>query len=95
MSSLALSLILKNKIKTTEVKAKALRPFVEKLITVGKKDTLKSQRDIISKIGEKGAKKITSEIALKFKDRKGGYTRITKIPRRVSDGSFMAYIEFV
>ncbi len=94
MSSLALSLILKNKIKTTEIKAKALRPFVEKLVTVAKKDTLSSKRDIKAKIGEKAIKKI-AEISSKFKDRNGGYTRITKLPSRLSDGAKMAYIEFV
>lgn len=95
LSSLALSLITKNKIKTTEAKAKELRPYVEKLVTTGKKNTLKSHRDIIAKIGEKGAKKIVSDLSIKFKERNGGYTRITKIPRRISDGSAMAYIEFV
>ncbi len=94
MSSLALSLILKNKIKTTEIKAKALRPFVEKLVTVAKKETLSSKRDVVSAIGQKGLKKI-SDISSKFKERNGGYTRITKIPNRMSDGAKMAYIEFV
>jgi large subunit ribosomal protein L17 len=94
LSSLAVSLVTKNKIKTTEAKAKELRPFVEKLVTVGKSKTLQSQRDIVSKIGKMASKKVL-DLSEKFKERKGGYTRITKIPRRISDGSPMAYIEFV
>jgi large subunit ribosomal protein L17 len=95
LNSLALSLILKNKIKTTEAKARELRPFVEKMITLGKKATLASQRSLISKVGQNGAKKVMTELSNKFTDRKGGYTRITKLPRRSGDASLMAYIEFV
>ena len=95
MKSLALSLVLKNKIKTTDAKAKELRPFVEKMITNGRSGTVSSRRLLISKIGETGAEKIIKEISPKYKDRTGGYTRITKLPARKSDGSLMAVIELI
>ena len=94
--SLGLALIEHGKIKTTETKAKALRPFIEKLITKGKKDNLVAERLIISRLGSKiGGRKIIKEISQKYKERNGGYTRITKLPPRKSDGSKMAVIEFV
>jgi len=95
MKSLALSLVIHGKIKTTDAKARELRPFVEKLITIGKLGTVASQRSLVSKIGTIGNKKITKDLSPKYKDRSGGYTRITKLPQRMSDGSLMAIIEFV
>ena len=95
MRSLAYSLTLKGKIKTTEPKAKELRPYMEKLITLGKKQTLASRRLLESSVGSKAAKKIASELASTYKERAGGYTRVTKMGPRVSDGSRMAIIEFV
>lgn len=95
LRSLAYSLALKGKIKTTEPKAKELRPFMEKLVTLGKKQTLASRRLLESRVGPEAAKKIASEISLNYKDRKGGYTRITKIGPRTTDASEMAVIEFV
>lgn len=95
MKSLALSLVRSGKIKTTDAKARELRPFVEKMITQGRLGTLSSRRSLITKIGAEGATKIVKEVSPKYAGRSGGYTRITKLPRRVSDGSFMAVIEFV
>ncbi len=95
MKSLALSLVEKGKIKTTEAKARELRPFVEKLVTLGKDNTVASRRLISSRAGSIAATKIVKDIAPKYADRKGGYTRITKLPARLSDGSLMAVIEFV
>ena len=95
MKSLALSLVLKNKIKTTDSKARELRPFVEKMVTVGRAGTVSARRDLVSKIGVIGANKIVKDISPKYAGRSGGYTRITKLPQRVSDGSYMAVIEFV
>lgn len=95
MDSLATSLILQNKIKTTEAKAKSLRPFVEKIVTVGKAKNLAAERQIIAMIGVRGARKVVNDISPKYKERKGGYTRITKLPRRASDAAKMAVIEFV
>lgn len=95
VKSLALSLILKGKIKTTDPKARELRPFVEKLVTQGMSGTIAAQRLLSAKVGAAGAKKIVSELSPKYKDRKGGYTRITKLPARLSDNALMAVIEFV
>jgi large subunit ribosomal protein L17 len=95
--SLASNLILKEKIKTTEPKAKEIRPYVEKLVTKAKKDTLANRRSIIEKIGQdkKVISKLFGELGPRFVDKAGGYTRITKLGRRISDGSAMAVIEFV
>ena len=95
VNSLARSLVLHQKIETTEAKAKELRPFVEKLVTKAKKASIPARRDIAVKIGKNAGKVLTDEISKKYVDRKGGYTRITQIKRRLSDGSPMAIIEFV
>jgi len=95
MKSLALALVVEGKIKTTDAKARELRPFVEKLITTGRLGTVASRRSLVSKIGVIGADKIAKEISPMYKTRAGGYTRITKLPARVSDGSLMAVIELV
>ncbi len=95
MKSLALALVLEGKIKTTDAKARELRPMVEKLITAGRLGTVASRRNLVSQIGAIGATKIVKDVAPKYADRKGGYTRITKLPARVSDGSLMAIVELV
>jgi large subunit ribosomal protein L17 len=95
MKSLALALVLENKIKTTDAKARDLRPFVEKLVTAGRTATVASRRNLISKVGSIAANKIIKDIAPKYVGQAGGYTRITKLPRRLTDGSLMAVIEFV
>ncbi len=95
LRSLAYSLVVKEKIKTTEPKAKELRPFVEKLITFGKKGTLASRRLLDTRVGRIAGKKIALTLSPKYKETKGGYTRITKLIRRSSDGAPMAIIEFV
>ena len=94
--SLARNLIAKEKIKTTEARAKELRPFIEKLVTKGRISTLASRRNIISTLGtEEGVKKLCEDISPRYKERNGGYTRITKLPQRPGDASKMAVIEFV
>ena len=95
LRSLAYSLVVKEKIKTTEPKAKELRPFVETLITFGKKGTLASRRLLDTRVGRIAGKKIALTLSPKYKETKGGYTRITKLVRRSSDGAPMAIIEFV
>ena len=97
MNSLALNLIVREKIKTTEPKAKELRPFIEKLVTQAKKNNLATKRFINSKLFGRRieTKKLFEILAPKYKDRKGGYTRITKLSPRKSDGAKMAVIEFV
>lgn len=96
MSSLARNLIRDNRIKTTTAKAKELRPMVEKLVTKAKVATVASRRLIISSIhSQVETKKLFDIIAPKYKDRKGGYTRIIKMPNRDLDNSPMSLIEFV
>ncbi len=96
MRSLARNLVNEGRITTTLPKAKSLRPFVEKLVTKAKTGTLASRRLVISRIqGEKETKELFDTIAKKYKDRKGGYLRIIKIPARVLDAAPMAMIEFV
>lgn len=94
--NLAESLILHGSIKTTEVKAKALRRIIEPLITMARKNTLASRRNIMKVLyTEKAVKKIMEEIGPKYKERNGGYTRITKLGRRTNDAAPIARIEFV
>ncbi|MEO0454359.1 MAG: 50S ribosomal protein L17 [Verrucomicrobiota bacterium] len=96
----AISLIRHKRIKTTLAKAKALRPFAEKLVTLGKKGTLHHRRLAVSRLGgqkpgETSAKILFDQIAPQYKDREGGYTRIIKLGLRNSDASSMAIIEWV
>lgn len=97
IQGLALSLIKRGQIRTTLAKAKELRPFVEKLVTRAKSDTLASRRLIIARLGNQPTMtaKLFKDVAPKYKERPGGYTRIMKIAPRKSDASPMAIIEFV
>jgi len=95
---LAESLILHEKIVTTEAKAKALRPIIEKLVTRARgKEKLAVRRTLLSKLPkQKAVKKLQEDIAPRYKERKGGYTRIIKLGAlRQGDGAKMAQIEFV
>jgi len=96
LRSLATNLIRDGRIKTTEAKAKELRPFIERLITHAKKDTISAKRLVASRLGgEAKSKKLFTDIAPKYADRNGGYTRVIKMPTRAGDESRMAFIEFV
>ena len=98
LNSLALNLIVRGKIKTTEPKAKELRPFIEKLVTHAKtKNDLATKRLIMKKLGghAREVKKLFEKIAPTYAERKGGYTRIMKLGVRKSDSAPMAVIEFV
>ncbi len=96
LSSLALNLIVRGKIKTTEPKAKELRPFIEKLVTKAKKGDMATRRIIISKLSNrsKEVKKLFEVIAPKYMDKNGGYIRVLKLGARKADGAKMAIIEF-
>lgn len=97
MRGLAADLIMKGKIKTTEAKAKELRPFAERLVTYGKKDTVASRRLASSTLGEPREaviKKLFGELGPKYQDRQGGYTRVIKMGRTTA-GRDEAVIEFV
>jgi large subunit ribosomal protein L17 len=95
LNSLARSLILHQKIETTEAKAKEIRPFVEKLITKGKSQTVAVRRFLSAKIGPSATKILVDTLSQKYADKKGGYTRITKVKNRLSDGSKIAIIELI
>ena len=94
--NLVASLIAAEAIVTTEAKAKALRPIAERMVTKAKKGGVSRQRDVVSFIGDKGmAHDLFSEIAPRYEDRQGGYTRILKLGPRHGDNAPMAKIEFV
>ena len=89
-------LIENGKIETTVTRAKEVRPLVEKMITLGKKNTLASKRQALAFITKEDAvKKLFSELAPKYADRNGGYTRIVRIGPRRGDAAEMAIIELV
>lgn len=96
MRGLAVSLIEKGQITTTAAKAKELRPFAERLVTYGKKGTVAARRNAATKLGEPNdtiIKKLFDEIAPKYADRDGGYTRIIKLGTK--DGREQSVIELV
>jgi len=83
------------KIETTDAKAKELRPIVEKMITKAKDANLANRRILMQNLTPKMAKKIIEDIAPKYKDRQGGYTRIMKLGPRNSDGAKIVIIELL
>jgi len=90
------SLIEHNRIKTTLAKAKAVRPFAEKMVTLGKRGDLHARRVAFSFLRQKEAvRKLFAELAPRTASRAGGYCRIVKLGPRPSDSALMAYIEFV
>ena len=96
LKGLAANLILKERIKTTLVKAKETKSKVEKLITIAKKQNIVALRRVKENLPEKAANKLYYEIAPLYKDRKGGYTRIIKTSiRKVRDASPLVILEFV
>lgn len=96
LSNMAISLIFHKRITTTLPKAKALRKYVEPLITKSKEDTTASRRVVFSYLQNKYAvTELFGTISNKVADRPGGYTRIIKLGRRASDDSPMAFIELV
>ena len=95
LKSLARELFLKEKIKTTEAKAKEMVSFASKKITLAKRATLHSRRLLARLFSPEVVKKLVDEIAPRYKDRKGGYTRIVKLGQRKLDGAKMAIIELI
>ena len=90
------SLIKYEQITTTLPKAKVLKPQADKVITLGKKDTLQNTKTLISKLQDtKSAKKVKKTLSKRYENRKGGYTRIIKAGFRYGDNAPMAVIEFV
>ncbi len=95
LKSLARELFLKGRIKTTEAKAKELRSFAEKFVERAKEKNLTNIRYLRRYFGKDVVKKLFEEIGPKYKERKGGYTRILKLGPRKSDGAKMTIIELV
>ena len=95
LKSLANNLFLHEKMKTTEAKAKEIRSIAEKMITRAKTGTVANRRVLLSGLDAKIVKKLVDEIAPKYKERHGGYTRITKLGPRNSDGAPMVIIELI
>src|SRR3984957_1715514 len=96
LANLATSLFEHGRIKTTETKARALRPYAEKLISHAKKGALHNRREVLKKIRDKDiVHMLFAEIGPFFADRNGGYTRIIKVEPRQGDNAPMAVIELV
>ncbi|MFQ6673795.1 MAG: 50S ribosomal protein L17 [Fidelibacterota bacterium] len=96
LSNLASSLIIHKRIKTTDAKAKETRKFIEPLVTRAKRGTLHDRRQVLRKIPRPGVVKILfDEIAPKYLDRPGGYTRIIKLGFRDNDRSSISQLEFL
>ena len=96
IENLARSLILENNVKTTLAKAKTVRSFAEKLITIGKRKDLAAKRLLLSKLSdEKAVNLLLTKFAEQFADREGGYTSITKIGFRQGDGAKLARLSII
>ena len=97
LKNLSISLIKHKTITTTTEKAKELRPFIEKLVTKAKSDSLSNRKYILSKLfnNKEACKKLFNEISVQQKDRHGGYTRIIKKGNRFGDFAHTSIIQFV
>jgi large subunit ribosomal protein L17 len=95
-SSLAGALLEHGRIQTTEAKAKAVKPFAEKMITLGKRGDLSARRKALSELRSPNVvSHLFSEVAPRFAERPGGYTRIVKLGQRQGDAAEMVYLELV
>ncbi len=93
---LANNLIMKERITTTDVRAKEIRPIVEKLVTIARRKRLADLRLLLSRLPKQSANKLYYEIGPKYVERKGGYLRIIKTSKfRRRDGTRLAVVEFV
>jgi len=96
MRNLAIALIERGRIRTTDAKAKFLRPFVEKLVTLGRDGSTANRRHAFSILADKEAtKRLFDDVGPRFLERPGGYTRVIKEGVREGDGAPMSFIEFV
>jgi large subunit ribosomal protein L17 len=96
LRNLVTNLIEKERIHTTILRAKAARPLAERMITLGKRDSLHARRQAASFLMTPGAtKKLFTELAPRFADRPGGYTRIIRTGWRIGDGAELAILEFI
>lgn len=96
LMNLANALLEHEKIKTTDAKAKAIRPYVEKLVTLARDDSMANRRTAFRKLNNKKVvKRLFETVAPRYKERPGGYLRILKLGPRVGDAADMSQIEFV
>jgi large subunit ribosomal protein L17 len=96
LRNLVTSFLERERITTTLAKARVTRPLAEKMITLGKRGTLHARRQALAYMTKESAvKKLFDEIAPRFSERPGGYTRIVKLDRRMGDGSMMAMLELI
>ena len=95
LRSLASSIILKEKVSTTEGRAKKIRPFLEKSISIAKKDNLSNRRNLLKNFSPRVVDKLIKEIGPRYKDRPGGYSRIVKINPSKADSAKMVIIELI
>ncbi|HVA31444.1 MAG TPA: 50S ribosomal protein L17 [Gaiellaceae bacterium] len=95
-ANLACSLIEHGRIKTTEAKAKAVKPYAEKMITLGRRGDLHARRQALAELRtQEIVHKLFADVAPRMADRPGGYTRIIKIGHRLGDAAEMVYLELV
>jgi large subunit ribosomal protein L17 len=95
-ANLACSLIEHGRIRTTEAKAKAVKPFAEQMITLGKRGDLSARRQAISELrSTETVRLLFDDVAPRFADRPGGYSRIVKLGQRQGDAAAMVYLELV
>jgi large subunit ribosomal protein L17 len=95
-SNLAGALLEHGRIQTTEAKAKAVKPFAEKMITLGKRGDLSARRKALSELRSPDVvSHLFSDVAPRFAERPGGYTRIVKLGQRQGDAAEMVYLELV
>jgi large subunit ribosomal protein L17 len=96
LRNLVTSFLERERVRTTLAKARETRPIAEKMITLGKRGTLHARRQALAFMTKESAvKKLFDDLAPRFKERPGGYTRIVKLDRRAGDGAAMAMIELV
>jgi large subunit ribosomal protein L17 len=96
LANMAASLIKFERIQTTDAKAKALRPFVERLVSMGKDDSVHARRLVFSRLRDREAtQKVFEALGPRMQGRPGGYTRIVKLSRRKGDNAPMSLIELI
>jgi large subunit ribosomal protein L17 len=95
-ANLACSLIEHGRIRTTEAKAKAVKPYAEKMITLGRRGDLHARRQALSELrSQEVVHKLFADVAPRMADRPGGYSRIVKLGQRQGDAAEMVYLELV
>ena len=95
LRNLMFQLVMRERVVTSQAKAKELRPLAEKMVTAAKHGTLAVRRRLASRLPDSAAEKLVKIIAPRYADRRGGYTRIVKLGPRKSDSSRQSIIEFV